>query len=452
MNGLLTLLSLALGIFVALFVPDRGAGAVVICAGLAFVAGFFVSRIEVDKTFLVRLFVTALLVRVLIGTIIFAFSMQGFFGGDAFQYDFFGFSLLKSWGGDSYYQMQVDYFMGADKGGGWGMVYVVAVVYGLVGRNMLAIQFLNAVLGAVTAPIIYLCAQRVIGNSRVARIASLFVAFYPSLVLWSSQALKDGPIVFLIALSMLAALQLGERFRFKYFLLLICSLFALLSMRFYIFYMMVGAIGGAFLIGMRAVTTQSFVRQLIVIIGVGLALTFMGVGRYASTQFETYGSLEAVQRSRLDQTQGQSGFAQDVDVTTTGGALTALPMGMLYLLFAPFPWQLASLRQSITLPEMIVWWASFPLLVLGLWFTIKYRLRPASPILIFTPMLTLAYSLFQGNIGTAYRQRSQLLIFYFIFVAVGLVLMKEKREDRKRQELLKREAAGAFAHPSSSHI
>ena len=110
-------------------------------------------------------------------------------------------------------------------------------------------------------------------------------------------------------------------------------------------------------------------------------------------------------------------------------------MGVIYLLFAPFPWQITSLRQSITLPEMVIWWASFPMLILGLWFAIKYRLRMISPILIFTVMLTLAYSVFQGNVGTAYRQRAQLLVFYFIFVAVGFVLMKEKREERKRREL-----------------
>ncbi|HEV7681258.1 MAG TPA: hypothetical protein VGO68_03985, partial [Pyrinomonadaceae bacterium] len=79
-------------------------------------------------------------------------------------------------------------------------------------------------------------------------------------------------------------------------------------------------------------------------------------------------------------------------------------------------------------------WASFPLLVLGLWFTIKYRLRMASPILIFTFMLTLAYSVFQGNVGTAYRQRAQVLVFYFIFVAVGFVLVMEKREERKLRD------------------
>jgi hypothetical protein len=125
-------------------------------------------------------------------------------------------------------------------------------------------------------------------------------------------------------------------------------------------------------------------------------------------------------------------------------------VGLLYLLFAPFPWQLASLRQSITLPEMIIWWGSFPMLVLGLWFSIKYRLRQISPILVFSVMLSLAYSVFQGNVGTAYRQRAQLLVFYFIFVAVGYVLMQEKREDRKRQELIARQELAA--KPISSTV
>ncbi|HTG91039.1 MAG TPA: hypothetical protein VL866_00525, partial [Pyrinomonadaceae bacterium] len=54
-------------------------------------------------------------------------------------------------------------------------------------------------------------------------------------------------------------------------------------------------------------------------------------------------------------------------------------------------------------------------------------------------MLTLAYSLFQGNVGTAYRQRSQLLVFYFIFVAVGAILLKERAEDKRRLRLAEKQ-------------
>jgi hypothetical protein len=246
--------------------------------------------------------------------------------------------------------------------------------------------------------------------------------------------LKDGPIVFLLALSMLATLKLGERLSARYVVTLLLSLFAILTLRFYVFYMLSAAVAGAFLIGMRPLTTQSLARQFVVVLALGVGLTYLGVLRTASTQLDMFGNMAAVQRSRSDLARtANSGFASDVDVSTAAGALSVVPLGMAYLLFAPFPWQLASLRQSITLPEMVAWWAAFPLLVLGVWFTLSYRLRQALPILLFTTMLTLAYSIFQGNVGTAYRQRSQILVFYFIFVAVGAVLLKERQEDARRR-------------------
>jgi predicted membrane protein len=311
---------------------------------------------------------------------------------------------------------------------------------------MLAIQMMNSVFGSATAVVIYLCAQQVFQNLRVARIAAITVAFYPSLVLWSAQGLKDGPTVFCLAIAILATLKLGEKLTVKYILVLVCALIFVIALRFYVFYMMSVAIAGAFIIGMQQVSATSFVRQFSAIILLGVALTYVGVTRSASVQFERYGNLQTIQRSRLDLARSaESGFGRDVDVSSTSGAISTIPIGVVYLLFAPFPWQITSLRQSITLPEMIVWWASFPLLVQGLWFAIKYRLRMISPILIFTVMLTLAYSVFQGNVGTAYRQRAQLLVFYFIFVAVGFVLMKEKREERKRRVAEEREAANVHA-------
>jgi hypothetical protein len=451
MNAVLTILALiscaiiilVVPTLVAPFVSDYGVitasdtgKSVLLCAALASLFGLLSYRRDANGPFLLKVFIAALLVRMILGTAIFAFHAQEFFGGDANTYDFFGFEQLKAWGGDRYSQSLVDSFVGGGAGSGWGMVYFVAAVYGLIGRNLLAVQFINSVLGAATAVVIFLCAKHVFNNVRVASVAAIGVAFYPSLVLWSSQGLKDGPIVFFLALSILATLRLGEKLSFKYLIILVCSLFSLLSLRFYVFYMISIAIGGAFVIGMQRLTAISFLRQFLIMVILGLALTYLGITRYANVQFEQFGSLERVQRSRLDAAMSaQSGFSKDVDVSTTQGALATIPVGLLYLMFAPFPWQLVSLRQSITLPEMIVWWASFPLFVLGLWFSIRYRLRQISPILIFTVMLSLAYSVFQGNVGTAYRQRAQLLVFYFIFVAVGYVLLLEKREEKKRQEM-----------------
>src|SRR5437867_3241102 len=252
MNGILTFSALLICALIVLAVPtlvapyaavygtvtvfDTGK-AILLCGALAAVAGFFTYRSGSNGPFLLKLFVVALLLRLLIGTVVFVFHGQEFFGGDATTYDFFGLAQMKGWAGDRYSQSVANRFVGLGEGPGWGMIYLVAVVYGSIGRNMLAVQFLNAVMGAATAAIIFLCAQQVFNNVRVSRLAAIAVAFYPSLVLWSSQGLKDGPVVFLLALSILATLRLGEKLSLKYVVILVFSLFSLLSLRFYVFYM-----------------------------------------------------------------------------------------------------------------------------------------------------------------------------------------------------------------------
>lgn len=441
MNAVIAVLALIVCVGVLVIVPNSSdaAAALFVCSLVAIPAALIISRAETEPVFLFKLFIGGLLVRFVVATLIYVFQLQDFFGGDAYTYDYYGMALIRALGGDLYYVGMIDRFYGQLGSGAVGMIYLVAGVYKLVGQNMLAVQFVNSVLGAATAPAIFLIAHNIFANLRVAKIAGFFVAFFPSLVLWSCQGLKDGPIVFMLSLAVLLTLRLGEKFSLKNATFLALTLAALTTFRFYLFYMVIVAIVGAFTIGMRQFTAVGFVRQLVIVASIGMALTYLGVIRTANLQFEYFSDLTVVQRSRLDlATSAKSGFGEDVDVSTASGAIRAVPTGILYLLFAPFPWQLQSLRQSITLPEMLIWWASFPFLVVGFWFTFRYRLRQSFVIFIFTTMLTLAYSIFQGNVGTAYRQRAQILVFYFIFVAVGIVLLRERWEERRALEQAER--------------
>jgi 4-amino-4-deoxy-L-arabinose transferase-like glycosyltransferase len=415
--------------------PEEGPGALAMCVLTSVPTIIVLARGPEHRTFLMRLFLIAVVVRIVLSMAIFVGHAEEFFGGDANTYDIFGQSLVASWHGDTYHAGK---FLSFTQSGAsaWGMLYLVAAVYEVIGRNMLAIQLINASIGAATAIVVYYVAQILFSNARVSKLAAVLVAFFPSLILWSSQALKDGLIILALALSIFATLRLMEKIKIGYVVVLIGALLALFSLRFYIFYMMCAAVAGSFFLGSKAFSAQGFMQRFIAVTAIGLAFTWFGVLQGASVQFERYANLKMVQTSREDLAAAGSGFMKDVDVQTTEGALTVIPIGLLYLMFAPFPWDFATLRQTITLPEMIVWWMVFPLLVLGLWYSIKHRLRQVSPIIIFTTMLTLAYSLFQGNVGTAYRQRSQLLVFYFIFVAVGAIILKERAEDRRRQQQL----------------
>ena len=437
--------------------PQAAPGALTLAVIASLPTILILSRGSVeDRTFLIRVFILGLLVRMILATVIYAGHMEEFFGGDANTYDIFGKSLAASWHGDKYHLARYQSFV-ASGASAWGMIYIVAIVYELFGANMFAIQLLNASIGSSTAIVVYSTAQTLFKNKRVSRLACLLVCFFPSLILWSSQALKDGLIVLVLALAILCTLRLMEKVTIAYALILAACLLGLLTLRFYTFYMMLASVAGSFLIGMKQLTSQAFLGRFLAVLGVGLVFTWFGGGQYAGSQIDKYANLKMVQTSRTDLAQNaESGFMKDVDVQTTEGALTAIPVGTLYLLFAPFPWQLASLRQSIALPEMIVWWLAFPLLILGFWYGIKHHLRQVSPIIVFTTLLTLAYSLVQGNVGTAYRQRSQLLVFYFIFVAVGAVIVKERAEDRQaeaaraKRELAELQAARLLARRQGS--
>ena len=131
--------------------------------------------------------------------------------------------------------------------------------------------------------------------------------------------------------------------------------------------------------------------------------------------------LQRLQSSRSDlAARADTGFGRDADVSTMSGLLRVLPLGVTYLLFAPFPWMVSSFRQLLSLPDVLVWYALMPALLRGLYSAVRQHLGQTLPILIFTVALTLAYGVFLGNAGTAYRQRTQIMMFYFLFIADGL--------------------------------
>ncbi len=422
--------------------PDGFAAAltVLICS----VAIIYIIRRQFseDAAFLTQLFIIALIARLAFGLLIHFYDMRSFFGGDSALYDLAGHRLTEMWFG--YNVNENEYITQKIKtsDSGWGMFYLVGAIYTVTSRNILAAQSFCAVIGAATVPMVYTCAHKMFNNRQVGKISALLVALYPAFIIWSGQLLKDGLIIFLLVLAMTLVLRLQEKLRFLDIALLGFSLFGIVTLRFYIFYMAALAIIGAFVVG-TSNSSQAILRRIGALVIIGVGLTYFGTTKDSGNDLEEYANLERIQLSRQDlAASAESGYGEDLDVSTTTGALAALPIGLTYLLLAPFPWQMTNLRQAITLPEVLIWWASIPFLISGLWYTIKNRLRGSIPILVFSLMLTLAYSIFLGNVGTAYRQRTQIQVFLFMFIAVGWTLRQERNENKNLLHKIKRKQFG----------
>jgi 4-amino-4-deoxy-L-arabinose transferase-like glycosyltransferase len=358
-------------------------------------------------------------------------AFASLFWGDSNTYDAGGFGLALVWRGDAIGTTPI----GADVVGRYGYYYFVGAVYYLFGRNQLLVQFLNGTIGAVTVVVLHSIAMRLFGET-VARRAALLTAYFPGMVFWSAGMYKDPAILLCIVTAMYAVVRLRESLQLGSILLFMASVLALVTMRFYIAYFVVFATLTSFVFSRRGSIVQRVVSYGLIVSA--LVFAFTVVLREEAIEQSSLMTLERLQSTRLDQaTLGQSAFGREYDVSTPSGALLALPVGLTYLLLAPFPWAIAGTRQALVLPEMLVWYGLIPAFVSGLRVSIRRQLGDVLPILVFAVSLTLAYALMQGNIGTAYRQRTQVTVFFFLFIAVGLTERAERKAQRSARRGLK---------------
>jgi len=346
------------------------------------------------------------------------------FWGDSDTYDIGGAQLALRWSGEPLTSVHM-----LRSVSGWGWVYFVGTVYYLVGRNQLLVQFLNGLLGALTVLVIYAIAARLFGRA-AARWAALFMAFFPQMVFWSAAMYKDPAILLCIAVCMYAVLRLRERLSVSMIVLFVVAELALIPLRFYIAYFVGFAAVATFLFTQRRGAVRSALTYGL-LVGLLFGALSLAVKRETLEQQTSYMNLARLQTTRQDQALwGSSGFGQEHNVSTSAGALAALPVGLVYLLFAPFPWSVSGVRQMLAFPETLVWYALMPAFVRGLVYAVRYRLREILPILVFATTLTAAYAIMQGNVGTAYRQRTQVSMFFFVFMGVGLEEKRRRREER----------------------
>ena len=334
--------------------------------------------------------------------------------GDSETYDFFGAAIADSWSHGTSIHSWTSTVEGKVNR---GFIYFVAGVYYLFGRNVILVQFLNGIIGALT-PIVILELGLLLYERRVAMTAMLLTAFFPQMIFWSAALYKDPAVMLAIAANILAVFRLRLRMSAYWVAVYLATAAALVFLRFYIFY----AIGAATLAGMlmrhRRGMVLGLATQVVLIAGLISLFLYTPVGQEMLMN-SRFLDLQLLNLSRMDLARAGSGFAATADVSTVSGILTVLPLGVAYLLFAPFPWSIVNLRQALALPDVLMWYALVPALIRGILYAHR-RLRETMPILVFATALTLAYGAFLGNAGTAYRQRTQVMMFYFLFVADGI--------------------------------
>lgn len=355
--------------------------------------------------------ISAFVLRLSVATMFSIFPQTRMFHDDADGYELVGMKFAAYWSGHGPPIIR-------DELVNQGYFYISGAAAYLAAGSRYAAAFLNTVLGTVTIFLVYRLARQFF-HPRIAQRAAACCAFFPSMVLWSSIAVKDTIMTLLIVISVSGCIRLKRRFSTSALLMTVLPVIASQPIRFYMVYFLLFSIIASLLIERRGRALTGIPKMVAIAGGVVVLIALVGLAGRAEADVEML-SLKNVSHFRYGMAvSANSGFSADVDLSTPQRAIAFMPIGLTMLLFSPFPWQFTSLRALFALPEMLVWWALVPALVRGLRFAIRTRFAECSPILLFAVTLAAGYSLMQGNVGAGFRQRAQIFVFLFIFSALG---------------------------------
>lgn len=389
---------------------------------------------EADRDFLIKLFIIGLALRIIIFATFYIFSIS--FGGygeitpDSRLYFLKSLGIMRSWIDQSYLSNWYDDRMNRE-----GHLYLPALFYLFLGyrpleQNPVSIfsdKLFNCLIGTLSAITIFYLSKGIFGK-RVAKISSVFVVFFPSLVLWSMTNNRDIINIFLVSLILLSAIRLQKNKKFYYFLFLLVPLLLLISIRPYIFYSTVITIVVTFLILFWINSKNKFRTLLVFIAIVIIFLNFTSSGQ----QVKNKASPQAIMQRVYETNQAilsQKGTMYRIydDAIFSGNTsvfvkfIWALSKGWFYFMLVPFPWSISSIFQLFSYLQMIIWYLLLPFVFVGIAFAVRYKLKDSLVILIYLFIVTSAFALIEGNMGSALRHRDLVSPFYFIFASVGLI-------------------------------
>jgi 4-amino-4-deoxy-L-arabinose transferase-like glycosyltransferase len=361
----------------------------------------------------------ALLIRVAAAVILHVFVDESVFAPDQETYHFYGAWLARYWSGDT---LVFPPKLLADHPKVY--YYIVGALYWLFGPYSLVPKLVNALVGTATVKLAYDIAWHVSSNATVARRAAILTAFFPSLVLWSVLNIRDCWVVLLILVMCRAGLAVRERIHLRGLIVLVGSMILISGFRDYLFFALAAPVVLSFLVGRSGNPLRNAA------LGIVVASGLIYFDRVSGTNHARFVDLESIQETRHFTNYGESRFAESVDISTPGKALVFLPRGVAFFLLAPYPWQISSFRQAVTLPEMLFFYTLLPAIIVGFRYLFTQNTAHALLVCLVAACLTLGYALGEANAGGAYRHRAQVIVLLLVFASVGREVSRKRREMR----------------------
>ena len=180
----------------------------------------------------------------------------------------------------------------------------------------------------------------------------LLLLFGPAFLMYTSEMYKDGIVTFLVVAAIGNALRLSRKLSIIHAAFGIGCLFALWQVRFYLVFVTLGPL----VVGLVGLNSRAKVRTTVVaavmLAGVIALAAYTDMLDTVTSTFEDTFQYGTNQNSLVSNASGGSGVTFDDEGDSRG----AIGPKLLYMLFAPFPWQGGSMGFQIGKLDALLWY------------------------------------------------------------------------------------------------
>ncbi len=300
--------------------------------------------------------------------------------------------------------------------------YFMALFYSYFGYSPLVINFINCILGVLSAFFIYrLC---LFFNEKVANLSLCLMLFYPSLFIWSALTkLKITGMIFLGVLFIFfsSKIILNKKWLYLPFVIGTMVLIELFRGKFGVLFAII------FLLSFFLTAKRCILKNLVSItICVFAILNFSKVASgikkimdggitihhgVVNTGGVVYKLLDDKCYSQVPGFYPLNGI----------GYLKYYLNGVLHFVFEPFLDDISSKNILIFLPQQFTWYLLLMFSIFGVLYGIRYFRKEAIILIVYFFVITSILAISGGNIGTDIRHRDLISPVVFIFGSLGLM-------------------------------
>lgn len=381
-----------------------------------------------DRRFLVRLFFAALLVRVFLAVVMQVLGLYTAIAPDELTFHSNGLMFSNWLKGESPYRLSLHHVDSLQV----GYFYFVGGLYYLLGQARLVPVMFNCLAGALAVFPVYRVACELRGPE-AGRPAALLVAFFPSLMLWSILLIRDAWVVLSLLWIISTVLELRISFTPLRVVRLILLLAVLGTLRQYLFLMVAMSAAASLLVGRAGRTWRSLAGGGLALVLILLLMKYAGFGLWELERASLHQlSLQRQYNSNVSDAAGS--LRPEVDISEPIAAITYLPVGVMYFLGSPFPWEVVSSSQMLAVPDVILWYLLLPFVFMGLRHMLRYRLRDSTMLILCLLQITVLYALVEGNVGIIFRHRAQVIAPAMVLAGIGIAVLRQRRQEAREAE------------------